>query len=106
MCRRSVPCLVFVSWLCFSGCSSSRKEPPPEPAKERQKESANTTPRRDETLNRFLWNFGGGDFDKFSDFKKSVGAPPETQYLRAFVDLNGDGKDEVIVYYQGVESCG
>lgn len=52
---------------------------------------------REDSVRRFLQNYAGKN--NFQDDK-------ETQYSYAFVDLNGDGKKEAIVYLDGRPWCG
>ena len=59
--------------------------------------------RRDATLRAFLQR----EFREESDaLGVSRGRGPDIRYAAAFVDLNGDGKQEAVVYLTGRDLCG
>ena len=60
-----------------------------------QEQSPILSGTREESLNRFLWYQEGGGYPH---------EPTDVRYLHAFVDLNGDGKEEAIVYF--ASQCG
>ena len=40
------------------------------------------------------------------DIRETTGRDPDIRYARAYVDLNGDGRDEALVYVMGPYVCG
>src|SRR5258705_11338405 len=61
-----------------------------------QKQSTAEPSNREDVLRRFLQDYEGGRY--------VVHEPEAFRYFNAFYDLNGDGKDEAIVYLVG--QCG
>jgi putative lipoprotein len=61
-----------------------------------QEQTAVTPAARQDSLNRFLWKYLEGDY--------FPNEPLGVQYLDAFIDLNGDGKEEAIIYF--ASQCG
>jgi hypothetical protein len=90
------------SSCCFVACSSESNKMP---NVQQQTAAKPAVPAQlsvlDERLNRFLWDFEGGDFEEF----EGAGRADQVRYQRVFVDLNGDGKDEAVVYFSG-SGCG
>lgn len=58
--------------------------------------SAGAQPSPDQSLRTFLRGAFGADRQNY----------PDTRYARAWADLNGDGRDEAIVYLVSGNSCG
>ena len=63
---------------------------------------AATPQRREESLRSFVQ----AEFREVRDDLRGNGYGPDIQYHAAFTDLNGDGRDEAIVYVTGKDMCG